>query len=330
MNASKYFSIGTFGLLLIVCAGFVLAQAPPQQPATDQPADIPNPQDPRYRIAVDVQLVNVITTVRDDTGRYLDDLKPEDFRVLENGSEQKVSFFSHDRRVPISLGVLLDVSGSMRHKLQQALQTVREFSATLSPDDEMFLATFGSDVSMRQKFTKNPQEIQRALRDVHAGGETTMYDAIQMAVREMRNAHHTKKIILLVTDGLDSRSKINAEQAEEILKRSDAMVYAVGLDDDDTDPEAQQRTRYHVYHYMLGKLTSETGGWFFRVFTGRKYAVDTLAQTLLQELHEQYTLSYYASVGDSSWRSVEVKVNRPNLQVRNRSGYYADPAVKTP
>jgi Ca-activated chloride channel family protein len=338
MKAGRFLWIGTRGLLLLVCVGLLLVPAHPQQTTVEQaplpqppPGDIPNPQDPKYRLAVDVQLVNVITTVRDDAGRYMDDLKPDDFHVFENGHEQKVSFFSHDRRVPISVGVLLDASGSMRHKLQQALQTVREFSLALTPDDEMFLISFSGDVSLRQKFTRSPQEIQKALRDVRSGGETAMYDAINLGLREMRSAKHPKKIILLVTDGLDSRSKINADQAEELLKRNDVMVYAIGLDDDDADPAALQRTRYHVYHYMLAKLTSTTGGREFRIFTGRNYALESLAQILLEELHQQYTLSYYTSVEDQTWRAVEVKINRPNLQIRNRTGYYPNSTnIKTP
>jgi Ca-activated chloride channel family protein len=299
----------------------------PPQPA---PGEIPNPDDPKYRIAVDVRLVNVVTTVRDDAGRYLDDLKREDFHVFENGREQNLSFFSHDRRVPISLGVLVDISGSMRAKLDQALETVRQLSLAISPEDEMFVETFSGDVNLRQKFTRSPQDVQRALRNVRAGGETAMYDAIQLALREMRSAKHTKKVILLLTDGLDSNSKINADQAEELLNRSDAMVYAIGLDDDDTDPAAQARPKYHVYHYILSKLTSATGGREFRIFAGRTYALDSLAQILLEELHEQYTLSYYTALGDKAFRSVEVKVNRPNLQIRNRTGYYPSQESKTP
>ena len=108
------------------------------------------------------------------------------------------------------------------------------------------------------------------------------------------------------------------------------MVYAIGLDDDDTDPAAQQRTRYHVYHYMLAKLTSTTGGREFRIFTGRNYALESLAQILLEELHQQYTLSYYTSLGDSSWRAVEGKITRPNVQIRNRTGYYPNQNIRTP
>src|SRR4029077_15241562 len=158
----------------------------------------PDSQDPRYRLNVNVELVNVIATVLDEQGKYMDGLKLEDFQVFEDGTEQKISFFSHDLRVPISVGVLVDCSGSMRHKLQQALQTVREIALALSPQDEMFVISFNSDVDVRHHFTSDMQEIQRTFRDIKASGETAAYDAIQLAVKEeMKRAKHNKKILLL-------------------------------------------------------------------------------------------------------------------------------------
>ena len=258
----------------------------------------------------------------------MDGLKLEDFKVFEDGQEQKISFFSHDLRVPISVGVLIDSSGSMRHKLQQALQTVREIALALSPQDEMFVVSFNSDVDMRQRFTTNMQQVQRSMRDIKSGGETAAYDAVQIGMEEMKNAKHNKKILLLVTDGFDTKSHINATQVEDILKRTEVLVYAIGIDDDDEDPLVLRRTRYHIYHYMLGRLTSVSGGRAFRLFTGRNYALNSLAQVLLEELHQQYTLSYYpTSVPDKNvWHQVEVKVNRPGSQIRHRTGYYATEA----
>jgi Ca-activated chloride channel family protein len=275
-----------------------------------------------------VELVNVTATVLDEQGKYMDGLKLEDFKVFEDGQEQKISFFSHDLRVPISVGVLIDSSGSMRHKLQQALQTVREIALALSPQDEMFVVSFNSDVDMRQRFTTNMQQVQRSMRDIKSGGETAAYDAVQIGMEEMKNAKHNKKILLLVTDGFDTKSHINATQVEDILKRTEVLVYAIGIDDDDEDPLVLRRTRYHIYHYMLGRLTSVSGGRAFRLFTGRNYALNSLAQVLLEELHQQYTLSYYpTSVPDKNvWHQVEVKVNRPGSQIRHRTGYYATEA----
>src|SRR6266478_9969488 len=337
MNAQKH--VWVVGLFCALCAGAVTiaAQQAPQQTAPQenaQPATpaATDPQDPRYRLNVNVELVNVTATVLDDQGKYMDGLKLDDFQVFEDGAEQKISFFSHDLRVPISVGVLIDNSGSMRHKLQQALQTVREIALALGPQDEMFVISFNSDIEVRHHFTTNMQEIQRTFRDIKAGGETAAYDAIQLAVGdEMKKAKHNKKILLLVTDGFDTKSHVNSAQVEDILKRSEVLVYAIGIDDDDDDPLALRRTRYHIYHYMLGRLTSISGGRAFRLFTGRNYALNSLAQVLLEELHQQYTLSYYPASGrdKTTWRQVDVKVKRPGSQIRHRTGYYVNQITKS-
>ena len=203
-------------------------------------------QEPLNVLSVDVALVNVTATVIDASGRYVDGLTAEDFRVIENGHEQKISFFSHDSQIPISLGVLIDTSGSLQDKLHQGLETLRGIAATLSSADEMFVITFDSHVNLKQRFTSNPAEMQQALRDVHAHGETAVYDAIAAGLREMQAAKHRKRILLLVTDGFDSRSRITAGQAEELLKRSNILLYAIGIDDGNTDAPSRRRPKCHA------------------------------------------------------------------------------------
>src|SRR5215470_10456776 len=192
----------------------------------------------------------------------------------------------------------------------------------------MFVVSFNSNVEVRRHFTTNMQDIQRSLKNIKADGETAAYDAIQVAMDEMKTAKHNKKILLLMTDGFDTKSHINSTQVEDLLKRSEVLVYAIGIDDDDEDPLVLRRTRYHIYHYMLGRLTSISGGRFYRLFTGRNYALNTLAQVLLEELHQQYTLSYYpTSLPDkNAWRQVDVKVRKSGSQIRHRQGYYVNEA----
>jgi len=322
MNLRRHFLIGILGAILILSLQ-ALGQAPQEPPPATAPAGtIDNP----VRLNVSVDMVNIPAIVRDSSGSYVDGLKKDDFKVLENGIEQKLSFFAQDSLANLSVGVLIDTSGSMRHKLQQALQMVREVSLALGPQDEMFLETFADDVDLRQKFTKNPEDIQKALRGIRSGGETSVYDAVQAGVQEMKNAHNGKRILLLVSDGYDTRSKINMDQALDLLKRSQLQLYAVGIDDDDNDPLVLRQPRYHVYLYMLGELTGASGGQTFRMYTGRNYALDSIAALILEELHQQYTLSYYPTAPtDGTWRKLEVKVDRPGTAVRSRSGYYAVP-----
>jgi Ca-activated chloride channel family protein len=323
MKSRKLFLVFVFAVLVVSIQ--LLAQEPlaPQAPA---PARGTGTEDDPVRVNVSVDLVNVAASVRDSTGKYLDGLTQENFTVFEDGVEQKLSFFNHDSKANLSVGVLVDTSGSMRHKLQQALQTVREVSRALNPLDEMFLITFDDSVEVRQKFTKNPDDVERALRGIRSGGETAVYDALQIGMEEMRNAKNGKRILLLVSDGYDTRSKINMNEALERLKRSQLQLYAIGIDDDDNDPLVLRQPRYHVYLYMLGELTGASGGQTFRMYTGRSYALDSIAAIILEEVHQQYTLGYYpSSPKDGNWRSLQVKVDRPGLFVRSRSGYYAVP-----
>src|SRR5262245_56289557 len=327
MNLSKFLGLGIL-ILLSVASLHLLAQDPVPLPAVPAPPAAGTANDP-FLVKASVDLVNVSATVRDSSGRYVDGLTQQDFTLLENGVEQKLSFFSHDTQSNLSVGVLVDTSGSMRHKLQQALQTVREVSLALGPQDEMFLVTFSDDVEVRQKFTKNPDDIVKALRGIRSGGETSVYDAVQVAIQEMKNAHNGKRILLLVSDGYDTRSKMTMDQAVEQLKRSQLQLYAIGIDDDDNDSLVLRQPRYHVYLYMLGELTGVSGGQTFRMYTGRNYALDSIAALILEELHQQYTLGYYPSTPkDGSWRTIQVKVDRPGSAVRHRSGYYAVPNVQ--
>jgi Ca-activated chloride channel homolog len=272
-------------------------------------------QEAGYVLSVDVELVNLKATVIDESGNYIEDLTAEDFQVLENGQEQKISFFSHESRIPVSVGVLIDISGSLQDKLEQGLQAVNEIVATLSPNDEMAVITFNSRVNVRQKFTSNREDIQRSISGLRANGETAVYDAISAGLREMQAAKNQKQILLLVSDGFDSKSKTNAAQAESLLRRSNVTLYAIGIDDDDKNPP--RRRKYHIYDYMLGNLTSAGNGRLIRLYTGRNYDLRRLSELFLGELHQEYTMGYYPAPGpdEASWRKIEVRVAKPGVRI---------------
>jgi len=310
---------------LALSSSLLFAQAPaPQQPATVLPTHAEAAaQDPNFSISANVNLVNITATVLDERGTFVDGLKQEDFQIFEDGVAQKISFYSHDRRIPVSVGVMVDISGSMRHKLQQALQTAREISLALSEQDEMFLLTFNTDVEMRQKLTSNKALVERSLQGIRTSGDTSVYDAIEVGLNEMKSAHNTKKIMVLISDGFDSRSKRTLPEVEEMLKRAEVEVYAIGIDDDENDPLVVVQPLYHIYHYMLNTIASISGGRVFRLYTGRSYALDGLAKLLMEELHQQYLLSYYPSPSSNSgFRKIEVKVEQLKGEVRHRTGYY--------
>jgi len=276
----------------------------------------------REMLSVDVELVNVTTTVIDASGRSVPGLGAEDFQVFEDGHEQKIAFFSHSSDVPISLGVLLDISSSHQDKFKQSLQTVRGIASALSPDDEMFVILFNSRVDVKQKFTSNPEDLQHSLAGVHAKGETAVYDAIATGLREMKAAHHRKQILLLVSDGFDTRSKIKADEVQELLTQSHALLYAIGIDDDDNDPSIRRRPRYHIYDYMLGRLTTAGGGRLIRLYTGRNYDLRELSGSILGELHQTYTMGYYPNTApdNPAWRNIEVRVTKPGVRIIGNKG----------
>src|SRR5215467_8161455 len=260
-------------------------------------------QDRGYVLSVDVNLVTVAATVVDESGKCVDGLSAEDFQLLEDGQEQKIAFFSHDARLPISLGVLVDTSGSLQDKLAQGLQTIRAIASSLSADDEMFVMTFDSHQSVKQAFTDNQEDIQRSLRNIRAHGETAVYDAIVAGLHEMQSAKHQKRILLLVTDGFDTRSKTTAAQAEDLLQRSEVLLYAIGIDDPDNFPP-RGRPKYHIYEYMLAKLSQAGSGRVLKLYTGGNYDLRDVAVSLMGEFRQEYTMSYYpaAGTGNAKWR----------------------------
>ncbi len=308
-------------LVCLLSGGVSLGQTPEER--SPQVADEVE-QGTEFQLAVEVELVNVVATVLDGQGRYVDGLTAADFMVFEDGVEQEVSFFSHDRQVPVSMGILVDTSGSMRHKLQQSLQVARELAMALSPEDEVFVISFSNNSKVLTEFTAIGPDLPQVFRGLRSGGETAAFDAIALALEMMdSSAQHDKKILLLITDGFDTRSKLRSEDIDELLKRNQVLVYAIGIDDDDSDPEVMRRTRYHVYHYMLALLTDVTGGRAFRLFTGRRYALRSLAEILIEELHQQYMLSYYPrGLANENWRDIQVDLDRTDATVRHRGGYY--------
>ena len=331
-NQYRWILVGAFVSLLGAGAGAVAAGQ--SLPVSDQRAsDARRQQAPdQFRLSVEVELVNVTATVLNQSGTYVEGLTENDFTIFEDGVEQEISFFSHDLRVPVSMGILVDTSGSMRHKLQQSLQTAREMAQALSDEDEVFIIAFDNNVKVLQQFTQNGPHVQQALRGIRSRGETAAFDAIGLSLEMMEAAKHDKKILLMITDGFDTKSKLKADDIDEMLKRAEVLVYAIGIDDDDDDPEVRRRTRYHIYHYMLARLTGVTGGRAFRLFTGRRYALRSLAEVLLEELHQQYTLSYYPTSGpvDTSWREIEVELEHPGATIRHRGGYYVSGMLGTP
>ena len=181
------------------------------------------------QLKVDVALVNVVATVTDETGHYVSDLTQDDLVVYEDGQPQKISHFSQSNDLPVSMGILLDTSGSMERKIGTATTAVERFIRSIHLDDDIFLMTFANRPDLRQDFTDDRDRLARALRRITVGGGTALYDALDEGLRTMKQGRHDKKAILLITDGEDTSSFMSLDQAQSMVRESELLVYCLGI-----------------------------------------------------------------------------------------------------
>jgi VWFA-related protein len=181
------------------------------------------------QLKVDVALVNVVATVTDETGHYVSDLTEEDFVVQEDGQPQKIAHFSQSNDLPVSMGILLDTSGSMERKIGTATSAVERFIRTVHRDDDIFLMTFSNRPELRQDFTGNRDKLAAALRRITVGGSTALYDVLYEGLRKVQHGSHDKKAILLLTDGEDTSSQYTLDEAQRSVRESEVLVYCLGI-----------------------------------------------------------------------------------------------------
>jgi Ca-activated chloride channel homolog len=181
------------------------------------------------QLKVDVALVTVVATVTDDRGRYVDDLKPEDFVVQEDGVTQTVSHLAQSNDMPVSVGITLDSSGSMERKITTATNAVERFIRSIHEDDDIFLMTFSGRPVLEQDFTDDRNKLSRSLQRVRVGGDTALYDALDDSLRKIKSGKHQKKAVLLITDGEDTSSYNTFDDARLAVRESELLVYCIGI-----------------------------------------------------------------------------------------------------
>jgi VWFA-related protein len=181
------------------------------------------------QLKVDVALVNVVATVTDETGHYVSDLTEDDLIVEEDGQPQKIAHFSQSNDLPVSMGIVLDTSGSMDRKIGTATSAVERFIRTVHKDDDIFLMTFANRPELRQDFTDDRDKLASALRRLTVGGGTALYDALYEGLRKVRHGTHDKKAILLLTDGQDTSSENTFDEAARSVRESEILVYCLGI-----------------------------------------------------------------------------------------------------
>jgi VWFA-related protein len=264
--------------------------------------------------------------VLNDRGVFVPGLKEENFRVLEDKVEQKLSVFKQED-VPVSFGLVIDNSGSMRDKRPQVNAAALTFVKTSNSQDEGFVVNFNDDyyLDTEHDFTSDLEEMKTALERIDARGSTALYDALIGSVDHLKKGARDKKVILIVTDGEDNASHHSLENAVEQAQRNDAVIYAVGLfSDDDIKHNHREMKKARG---ALSQLANATGGLAF--FPEDAKDTEAICTQIAHDIRNQYTLAYYSTnaARDGSFRTVQVDVTPPHgtgkLSVRTRAGYYA-------
>jgi len=274
-------------------------------------------------IRVDVDLVLVNATVTDPYNRLVTGLEAENFRVYEDKVEQEVVHFSSED-VPISIGVVFDLSGSMSNKVDKARLAAVQFIKTANPQDEFFLVSFADRAHLVSPFTNAIEDIQTRLMYTGAKGRTALLDGIYYGLSQMRGARNTKRALLIISDGGDNHSRYNESDIRNFVKEADVQLYAIGI----YDPIGSRRTPEEIAGpSLLGDLAELTGG---RAFTVENLNdLPDIAAKIGMELRNQYVIGYRPANKDrdGKWRKIKVKLRPPKglppLNVYAKAGYYA-------
>lgn len=314
------------------------------QVAPPAPPDQAN-QEPTIRVGVD--LVNVLFTVRAKKGgQLIPNLEKNNFSVSEDGKPQTIQHFSRETDLPLTLGLLIDISASQERLIEVERQAASAFfSSVIRKKDEAFLISFGKSTELLQDYTNSPRLLTSALNDLRGDGQspglgpipipntgpvpqsgspkgTLLFDAVYLAADEKLKSEVGRKALVLITDGDDQGSTYKISQAIEVAQKADAILYSI----------------YYVDHgfYSRGgfsfggggegdlrKMSSETGGHVFTV--DRKHTLNEIFQEIQDELRNQYSIGYVPTntARDGSFRRLEIKVDNKDYRVQARSGYYA-------
>jgi Ca-activated chloride channel family protein len=289
----------------------------------------------QLRLKSDVLLVNVVATVVDGKGRTVPNLAADDFIVEEDGQPQTITHLLPSAELPISIGVIVDTSGSMQSKIRTAQRAVDRFFSMIHKDDEIFLMTFAMRASLIADFTSDRTKLTNALMTgVDVSGGTALYDSLYQALQKVQQGRYDKKAVLLVTDGEDFNSLTRFDKALQYIREAEMLVYSIGIKgapefDMGADPlsgNSGSRTRNNttVDMKVLNRFGEASGGRAWEISEaafGKN--MDAVLDTLAAELRSQYSLGYYPNrpKKDGKWHSVRIRMKNPDHVVRGRKEY---------
>ncbi|HKG22635.1 MAG TPA: VWA domain-containing protein [Blastocatellia bacterium] len=274
---------------------------------------------PDDKIVLSTGIVSLTVTVTDPYGRFVTGLKKEHFDVFDDKVKQEIAHFTDDDS-PVSLGIVYDVSGSMSARIGRSIRALTRFVETSHDDDDIFLIGFNDRAKLVQDFTTSAEQTLSKLMFVQPKGQTALYDAAYLAVEKIQQGRHTKKALLVISDGQDNNSRYTYKELRNRVKEADVQIYAIGITDFNDSLSGFGRAN-------LEEITRMTGG---RAFFPNAYNEPELVEICTRialELRHQYSIGFYPSdlAADAKWHKVQVKVNPPKglgrLSLSYRDGY---------
>ena len=267
-------------------------------------------------VRVNTNLVVLNVTVTDVKGRYVHELKRADFKIFEDGREQRIGLFSVEE-TPFAVAILLDTSGSMESRLTLARAAALRFLEGLREDDVAAIYNFDSKVEQLQDFAPG-RDLPPVAYDLSSRGMTTLNDAVLRAAKDIAKRPEKRRAIIVLSDGVDTKSGASADKALNAALEANATIYTVDMTDPQLNPTERMRAAGSLRNYAAksgGRYVSKPGG----------QALDEAFKGILEELSNQYTLGYRPdnSARDGRWRAIQLRLARPELNARTRDGYRA-------
>ena len=309
-----------FSLVLVLSSFIVLAQETPQKLEKQD-------KDKDYTLSVVVEEVQLPISVLDKDGRPVNGLTKNDFAIFEDNVQQQIQIFKHED-IPLSLGLVIDNSGSMRNKRERVNSATLTFARESNPEDETFIVNFDDAAYLEQDFTGSIGDLIDALDNIDTRGETALYDAVYLSVDHVKAGKKDKRVLLLISDGEDNVSKYGLNKVINALRESKVTLYAIGLlEENDQRGGLFKKPPSKKAKEVLQKFAEITGGQAY--FPKSLDEVEELVKDIAHEIRNHYTVSYTPSNRklDGSWREIRVKVNPPKtttkVTVHTKQGYFA-------
>jgi VWFA-related protein len=321
-------------LLTVALAGIPFSSVAPALRAAGQTGSQPPTGQAPSTVRVQTNVVNVFATVRDKHNQLLPNLTKDDFKIFEDGAEQKVAFFSKELGLPITMAILMDTSGSMYNIMDAEKDAASRFvREIMHKQDEALVISFDTDVNLLADFSQDPEVLTKAMRRAtvsvdnsgiggtsgtvnSTGGGTNLYDAVYLACHDELGSESGRKALIVLSDAEDTGSKMDLDQAIEAAQKADAVIHVILIQDTGAISG--------IGGGVASQMARETGGRVIPVRNDK--SLEKAFDEISDELRSQYVLGYYPTntARDNTFRKIKVEVtSQPDAKILSRRGYYA-------